>query len=138
MKYETLRTTVTVEEQVDEPKEVETPDGTRTAEEGDVIVVGVEGDRRPISPERFAKTHIPADADDGGAFLFYDDVLPEGVSVYTEERGEGRVVPTGVTVEQGRLPPDAKRRAEEFAREFSNAVVHLGDPNLGGYSGGDA
>ena len=142
MKFRKLPVEIDVEEQVEETKEVETPEGFIEADPGDVILRGVHGERYPVKPEIFGKTYVPADPEDLDAFRFYDSVTPEGVQVITEA-SDGRVEVTGVHVAgQDDLDPETWEQGVEFARELS-AVLGLSDPPLdsidteGNGTGGD-
>lgn len=42
---------------ITEPDQIETPEGTMDADEGDYIVRGVEGEIYPVKPDIFAKTY---------------------------------------------------------------------------------
>lgn len=42
---------------ISEPDQIETPEGTMKADEGDYIVRGVEGEIYPVKPDIFAKTY---------------------------------------------------------------------------------
>lgn len=140
MKFRKLRVEVEVVKQVEEPKEVETPEGFIEAEPGDVILSGVHGERYPIKPEIFAKSYVPSDPDDLDAFEFYDRMVPNGVQVYLDEGpgdAKGEVHIAGVFVqEQDELGPEEWSRAVEFARELTQ-VLDLGDSPLD-YEEGDA
>jgi hypothetical protein len=130
MRFRKLPVEIEVVEQVEERKEVETPEGFLEASPGDVIVRGVHGEKYPVKPEIFAKTYVPSDPSDLDSFEFYDDVVPEGVQVYLVEGDGGEVAVEGVAVTgQDDLGPDEWDRAVEFARELS-AVLGLGDPPL--------
>jgi hypothetical protein len=133
MRFRKLPVEIEVVEQVEETKEIETPEGFIEAEPGDIILRGVHGERYPIKPEIFAKTYVPADPEDVDAFSFYDSAVPEGVQVLTstdENSGEVRI--SGVHVlSKDDLDPEAWERAVEFGRELS-AVLDLGDgPSVG-------
>lgn len=133
MRFRKIPVEIEVEGQVEETKEVETPEGFIEATPGDVIVRGVEGERYPVKPGIFAKTYVPADPEDMDAFRFYHSVTPEGVTVYLEEGTNGPLVSelvhiAGVSVnDPDELGPEAWNRAVEFARELS-AVIGLSDP----------
>lgn len=130
MRFKKLPVEIEVEEQVEEPKEVETPEGFIEADPGDVILRGVEGERYPVKPEIFAKTYVPADPSDMEAFKFYESASPKGVQVLTEE-DDGDVRVTGVVVAgQDELDRDEWRRAVEFSRELSRAVGLDTDPPI--------
>lgn len=130
MEFRKLPITVEVEEQVDEQREVETPEGTHVADPGDVILRGVHGERYPVKPEIFAKTYVPEDPDDLDAFAFYEEVLPEGVQVYTQEQnGDVQVTGVGVPNPDELEDPEEFDRAVEFARELSR-VLGLKEPPL--------
>lgn len=137
MKFRKLPVEVEAVERVDEETTVETVEGDIQADPGDVIVRGVEGEKYPVKPEIFAKTYLPADPDDEDAFALYQELLPEGVAVYTETSGEDVEV-TGIHVDGERgLDPEVWERAVAFAREFGNALG-LDDPPYveGGVPGG--
>lgn len=143
MKFRKLPVEIEVVEQVEEPKEVETPEGFIEADAGDAILRGVHGEKYPIKPEIFAKTYVPSDPSDMDAFEFYDRMVPDGVQVYLAEgppEGGGEVHVEGVAVEQqGDLGRDEWDRAVEFARELSS-VLGLSEPLLDyeGNTEGDA
>jgi len=123
MIFKKLPITVEVEGQVDEQTTVETLEGDIEASEGDIIVRGVYGGRYPVKPTIFAKTYLPDDANDLGAWGFYDSLLPKGVEVFTEEDPEGEVHITGVAVpNRDDLSHPEFDHAGEFARELSRAV----------------
>lgn len=118
-----------VEVQIREAEEgetVETREGTLTAEDGDLIITGVEGEVYPIGPRILAKTYVPVDDE---AIALYRECLPEGVVVNFEERkvppdGGTAVFVSGIWVD-GPLDEEERLRAEQFCREFIRGSPHL-------------
>lgn len=110
----------------EEGETVETREGTLTAEDGDLIITGVEGEVYPIGPRILAKTYLPVDDE---ARDLYRECLPEGVVVEFESKS---VPPNGGTATfvsgiwiDGPLDEDERIEAEQFAREFIRASPHL-------------
>jgi len=108
----------------EEGETVETREGTLTAEDGDLIIEGVNGEVYPIGPRILAKTYVPVDAE---AVEIYEECLPEGVVVEFEETnadGAGAVYVSGIWID-GPLDEQERNEAEAFAREFLSASPHL-------------
>lgn len=113
---------------VEEETEVETREGTLKAYPGDVLITGVEGEVYPCDPLVFAKTYVPAGADDLDLFR---EVVPDGVNVYFENVS-GQVVPSGISIEEGEvedLSDEEVEEAVEFVLEYVEAMPTIrGDP----------
>lgn len=111
----------------EEGETVETREGTLTAEDGDLIITGVNGEVYPIGPRILAKTYVPVD---GEAVEIYEECLPEGVVVEFEEtatdEGSTAVFVSGIWVD-GPLDEEERKEAEAFCREFIAS-----SPNLSG------
>lgn len=109
----------------EEGETVETREGTLTAEDGDLIIEGVNGEVYPIGPRILAKTYVPVDAE---AVEIYEECLPEGVVVEFEEtngdEGANAVYVSGIWID-GPLDEPERKEAEEFCREFLSSSPHL-------------
>ena len=109
----------------EEGETVETREGTLTAEDGDLIITGVNGEVYPIGPRILAKTYVPVDED---AVEIYEECLPKGVVVNFEEtptdEGATAVFVSGIWID-GPLDEEERKEAERFAREFLRASPHL-------------
>lgn len=109
----------------EEGETVETREGTLTAEDGDLIITGVNGEVYPIGPRILAKTYVPVDAE---AVEIYEECLPKGVVVNFEEtttsEGATAVYVSGIWID-GPLDEPERKEAEAFAREFLRSSPHL-------------
>jgi len=113
---------VAVEIRRAEPGEtVHTREGTLTAEEGDLIAEGVEGEVYPIGARILAKTYAP---DDEAAEEIYEEILPNGVVVEFDRNGVTTV--DAIYLDStATLDEEDRREAEEFVREFIAASPDL-------------
>lgn len=105
-------------------EEIETREGVLTAQEGDLIITGVEGEEYPIAPEILAKTYAPRDEE---ARELFEECLPEGVLVEWEDRyRRGDItLADGIWIETRGLSEEERRAAEEFAETFLRSSPNL-------------
>lgn len=101
---------------------VETREGTLTAEEGDLIAVGVEGEVYPIGPRILAQTYAP---DGEGAREIYEECLPTGVRVEFDDTGDATTAHAVYVVPDEISNEDEREEAEAFVRKFIAASPHL-------------
>lgn len=119
---------VAVEIRRAEPGEtVHTREGTLTAEEGDLIAEGVEGEVYPIGPRILAQTYAPADEE---AVEIFEECLPTGVRVEFETEGMARVAAAIYVVPDEISNDEEREEAEAFVRKFIAS-----SPNLQGMGG---
>jgi len=108
---------------------IRTREGTLTAEEGDLIITGVEGEVYPIAPEILAKTYLPRDEE---ARTLYEEILPEGVQMrfgHAPREGGGQSVHVeGIYVVPEGLSSSDREAAEAFVREWRASSSHLDSP----------
>lgn len=106
-----------------EPGEtVHTREGTLTAEEGDLIAEGVEGEVYPIGPRILAQTYAP---DDEEAREIYEEVLPPGVVVEFDRDGDASTA-RAVYVRESEISNEEEREeAEAFVRKFIASAPNL-------------
>jgi len=100
---------------------IHTREGTLTAEEGDLIATGVEGEVYPIGPRILAQTYAPTDE---GAREIYEECLPAGVVVELDDM----VATTADTiyVRESEISTDEERReVEAFVRSFIESAPDL-------------
>lgn len=109
---------------------IETREGVLTADEGDLIITGVNGEEYPIGPEIMAKTYVPADLD---SMELFREATPDGVVIEYED-GEDVTRITGVYVDMREpLDGDELRRAEAFADDLMATSPHLQGQQLAYY-----
>lgn len=114
-------------------EEIKTREGTLNAQEGDLIIEGVEGEVYPIGPEILAQTYAPSDEE---AMELYRECLPEGVVVEFEDMGNVTVAHgIYVDLQNGDLSEAERENAEVFVRRFMETAPHLRDDGEIAYSG---
>jgi len=101
---------------------VETREGTLTAEEGDLIAVGVEGEVYPIGPRILAQTYAPTDEE---AREIYEECLPPGVRVEFDDVGDATTADAIYVVPDEISNEGERREAEEFVRSFMASSPNL-------------
>lgn len=111
-----------------EPGEtVHTREGTLTAEEGDLIAEGVEGEVYPIGPRILAQTYAPTDEE---AREIFEEVLPTGVRVEFDDGGDATTAHAVYVVPDEISNEEEREEAEAFVRKFIAS-----SPNLQGQGG---
>lgn len=108
----------------DPGEEIETREGTLVAQEGDLIIEGVEGEVYPIGPEILAQTYSPRDEE---ARELIEECLPPGVVVEWGDRyRRGDItLSEGIHVDTRGLSEAEREAAVEFAERFMESSPNL-------------
>lgn len=103
-------------------EEIETREGVLTAEEGDFIITGVNGEEYPIGGEIMVKTYIPTDPD---AIPFFQEAAPEGVLIEYEDEGDFTRATAAFVDLREVSTAEERERAEAFVKEFVRTSPNL-------------